>query len=432
VVDGDLESARALIGDGVVAIVGRGSIGESAAATVEAAAVLLDARADARFLVALRRGNVRGAIDMGLAPGLLPGRVTLDDGSQWFNDHWPSLPSQPGLDATGILTAAAAGRIDVLVLLGADPMSDFRDHELAQRALAGARTVIAVDTFLTASSEKADVVLAAAGYAETEGTTTNIEGRVSRLSRKVTPPGTARPDWILAADIANRLGADLGLESVVGIWDEIEELAPAHAGITRQLLESPAADDGVLVPLRPEVARAAEGRSVRITGVEGSTPDSHALAIAAEGGEPEREPVPEAVEAVERAEEQTTARPSLARFTRDAPYEQPGVDAYSLRLIATRKLFDHGTLVQHSPSLAALTAENRLLVHPSDLERLGVPDGGRVKVTSSRTSQTIDAHASTAIPKGSAALVVNQVGPDPADFIDATHEVTDIRIETVS
>ncbi len=28
----------------------------------------------------LRRANVNGALDMGLSPGLLPGRVTLDEG----------------------------------------------------------------------------------------------------------------------------------------------------------------------------------------------------------------------------------------------------------------------------------------------------------------------------------------------------------------
>ena len=33
---------------------------------------------------ALRRGNVHGALDLGLAPGFLPGRVTLDAGREWF------------------------------------------------------------------------------------------------------------------------------------------------------------------------------------------------------------------------------------------------------------------------------------------------------------------------------------------------------------
>ncbi|MEY2420070.1 MAG: NADH-quinone oxidoreductase subunit [Acidimicrobiaceae bacterium] len=431
VLDGDLDAAKALTGGNVVAIVGRSSVGESAAATVEAAAVLLDARADTRFLVALRRANVRGAVDMGLAPGLLPGRVTLDDGRQWFHEHWSTLPDEEGLDATGILTAAAEGRIDVLVLLGADPAADFRDHDLAQRALAGARTVVSIDTFMNRSTEKADVVLPAAGYAETDGTTTNVEGRVSVLERKVTPPGTARADWMLAAELAYRLGADLGLESVEDIWNEIEALAPAHAGITRELLLSPAGADGVLVPLRPEVAQAAEGQPVQITGIEGTEPDNAALAEAAEPSDDAGEPEPEAVEAVTRAEEEADARPDTVRFSRSDSYESPAPDAYSLRLIAHRKLYDLGTLVQHAPSIAELAPGSTLLVHPYDLDRLGVSDGGRVKVTSPRTTLTVEAHASTIIPKGSAALTVNQPGPDPADLIDATQPVTDVRIETV-
>jgi NADH-quinone oxidoreductase subunit G len=360
---------------------------------------------------------------MGLTPGLLPGRVTLDAGREWFTNHWPAVPERAGLDAAGILTAAAEGRIDVLVLLGADPLSDFRDRGLAQRALAGARMVVAVDTFLNPSTEKADVVLAAAGYAETDGTTTNLEGRVSMLERKVTPPGTARADWMLAAELAYRTGHDLGLESADGIWEEIEALAPAHAGITRELLRSPAGTDGVLVPLRPEVAKAAEGRPVQIIGVDGTMPDTRALAEAAEtaDGAPD----------VAVADEQARERPDTISFTRGEMYESPGIDSYSLRLLTHRKLYDLGTLVQHSPSLGALAPGGELLVHPYDLDRLGVADGGRVKILSPTGSLTVDAHASTAIPKGAAALALNQPGPNPGDLIDATQDVTDIRVETV-
>ena len=71
----------------------------------------------------------------------------------------PHAAADGGLDAAGILTAAADGRIDLLVLLGADPLADFPDADLARRALAGARRVIGVDTFLTDSSALADVVL---------------------------------------------------------------------------------------------------------------------------------------------------------------------------------------------------------------------------------------------------------------------------------
>ena len=91
-----------------------------------------------RFLSALRRGNVHGALDMGLAPGLLPGRTSLDDGGALVRARTagPRCPTERGLDAAGILQAAADGKIDVLVLLGADPLADFPDRDLAA---AGAR-----------------------------------------------------------------------------------------------------------------------------------------------------------------------------------------------------------------------------------------------------------------------------------------------------
>ena len=146
---------------------------------------VLDACPGAKVLPALRRGNVVGALQLGL-------RAAATTGST----------------APAILAAAAEGRVDLLVLLGADPIADCPDADLARRALAGARRVIAVDTFLTESSAAADVVLAAAAFGEKSGTTTNLEGRVTRSARRSPPPGRRGPDWMIAAELAERLGHD--------------------------------------------------------------------------------------------------------------------------------------------------------------------------------------------------------------------------------
>ncbi|MBA2325912.1 MAG: (2Fe-2S)-binding protein, partial [Actinobacteria bacterium] len=63
----------------VVVVLGRPSLAEPPDATVHAAAALAGLP-DVRFLSALRRGNVHGALDLGLTPGFLPGRVTLEAG----------------------------------------------------------------------------------------------------------------------------------------------------------------------------------------------------------------------------------------------------------------------------------------------------------------------------------------------------------------
>ncbi len=220
---------REQLGQGALAaVVGRSNLASSGVFAVDAAAALLAARPEATFLAALRRGNVRGALDMGLAPGLLPGRSALTDAGGALRAAWPLLPAQQGLDAAGILEAAAAGRIGCLVLLGSDPLADFVDRDLARRALAGPGRVIALDAFLTESSRQADVVLAVAAFGEKSGTTTNLEGRVSPLTQKVTAVGTSMEDWMVAVELAEKLGSDLGLESVAAIDAEIAAVSGIH------------------------------------------------------------------------------------------------------------------------------------------------------------------------------------------------------------
>ncbi len=236
-------------GDGVVVVLGRPSLAEDGALVADAAAAMAEAWPRARFLPALRRGNVMGALDMGLAPGLLPGRVALDEGRAWFEAAWGSVPAARGRDAAAMLGALADGSMGAVVLVGSDPVGDFPDRALADEALGAADFVVAVDGFLSPSAALADVVLPVAISHERTGTTTNIEGRVTRLAQKLVAPGQCWPDWMVAAELADRLGGDLGVSSATELWDEIERLAPSHAGITRAVLDTPAARDGIVAPL---------------------------------------------------------------------------------------------------------------------------------------------------------------------------------------
>ena len=83
--DGQVERAvDALDGrDGdVVVVLGRPSLAESPAAMVQRRGRARRRCPNVKFLSALRRGNVHGALDLGLTPGFLPGRVTLDAGAR--------------------------------------------------------------------------------------------------------------------------------------------------------------------------------------------------------------------------------------------------------------------------------------------------------------------------------------------------------------
>jgi NADH-quinone oxidoreductase subunit G len=451
---GDVEAARALLddaGDNLVVILGRPSIAESDSTLVDAASAIREAFPAARFLSVLRRANVHGALDMGLTPGLLPGHVTLDAGRAWFtSEGWERVPGSTGLDARGILEAAAEGRMATLVLLGCDPLADFPDHDLARRALAGAQHVVAVDTHRTASVEAASVVLAAAGPGEVAGTTTNVEGRVLSLAQKVTPPGTARADWQLAAELAFRLGGDLGLESVAGIWDEIERIAPSYAGLTTELVDWAGSREGLLMPLDPEQLAALDGARVTIASQRhGIDAAAAAAAAAAHAAETDAERLAAEMEAKQEQaarvgdadsaagaaapDRRQQDRPPLLTFDApDAPTELPAVDAYGFRLVASRTLYDEGTLVTHSPSLRGLSREARVRMNPADLARLGLGAVATVAITSPRGRATLETVADAGVPPGAVAMYLNHRGADPADLIDATAPATAVQVETLA
>jgi NADH-quinone oxidoreductase subunit G len=427
----------------VVVVLGRPSLAESAAGTEAGAGALHRALPGATFLPALRRGNVRGALDLGMAPGLLPGRVTLEAGRPWYEHHWGAAPAGPGLDTAGMLAAAAEGRIHALVLLGADPLADFPDRDLARRALTSVGSLIAVDTFVTDSSRHATVVLAAAAYGEKGGTTTNIEGRVTRLAQKVVAPGAARADWMIAAELADHFETDLGFESADDIWDEIERLAPAYAGATLALVRAPGRADGVLVPptgdpaagardLTEVLARDPTAAVAPPTVVDGS---SGSVGLRVRGVTAVAAPVDGSPPAPDAEQPPPTGppRPSALRWEAPAAVPPPPkLDSYSLRLVAGRTLYDGlAVSVARTPALAGLVGPSPVRVNPFELERLGVSSGGTVHLIGARGTLTLPAVADAAVPRGTACLAFNRSTPGAAELIDAGEAVTEVRLETM-
>ena len=95
------------------------------------------------------RSNTFGALDMGLAPDLLPGRVGLDSvGCANLAESWGEIPQTPGLATRQILEGLDTGEIRAVVLVGADPFRDVPDAGLAIEALDAAEYVISLDLFV--------------------------------------------------------------------------------------------------------------------------------------------------------------------------------------------------------------------------------------------------------------------------------------------
>jgi NADH-quinone oxidoreductase subunit G len=428
-----------------VVIAGRGSYAESGEVTAEALRTLAAALPKATFLPALRRGNVFGALDMGLSPGLLPGRVSLEEGRRRFTAAWGSVPDAPGRSTAEILAsmagettshpgAASEGPpVRALVLLGADPLSDFPDHEVARKALSSGHFVVAVTGHPSQSVDAyADVVLPCSVAHERPGTTTNLEGRVSRLAPKVTAPGFAWSDWIIAVEVANALGSDLGASSRVDLTEELALAAPAYAGLTEDVLQSGAAHDGLVVPLGDGVRRSADVEPidpVALPGVEsverqgapprvGTGVRAHALVHAKDLG-----PMPPLLTTVETSGSAE-------------PLRIPKADNYTLRLVACRRLYDAGSAMTGSPSLTPLVPALEARANPYDLDRLGAGTGDRVKVRSTRGELVLPVRSDEHVPRGCVAIDFNvpsaeSPGNAAATLIDSRQLVTDVRMESV-
>jgi NADH-quinone oxidoreductase subunit G len=345
-VDAVTENAALLVGD-VVVVVGRQNLAESADETMAALAAVLAAAPNAKVLPALRRGNVVGALSVGMAP--------VDA------DH----------DGLATLRAAADGKLELLILLGADPINDCPDADLARRALAGARRVVSIDTHLSESTKLADVVLAGAAYGEKSGTTTNLEGRVSMLSDKVTTTGTARPDWMIAAELAMMLGYESGLADVTSVAEVTAAIAaevPGFAGVTHAALATDR--NGVLADVI-------------------STPMV-------------------------------------------TPTHSAGVRvSYDYRLVVSRKLYDRAIGTAMSHSIAKLAPGAGAHVHPLDLDQLGAHDGDDVRLIATKASAIVPVRANPAVARGVVWVPFNQSGGTVEDLIDSSASVIDVKIEVV-
>jgi len=413
----------------VVVVLGRSSLAESSSVAMRAAKTLRDVPG-VRFLSALRRGNVHGAIDAGLVPGFLPGRVALDAGRDWFEAGWATeVPRSKGLDAQGILEASAAGKIEVLVIFGADPVADFPDADLARRGIAGVKKMIAVGAFLTGTSRSAAVALPCTLWGEKTGSVTNLEGRVQRVGRKVAPEGAAMDDWRIATELALRLGTDFDFATVDEVTDELARVAPAHAGVDAALLRR--ARDGVVLPLsdhhREVVLRTG---SLSILADDGSGASWDPIKAEGEAARGVADVMDETE--ADAAAEVAAVAPELWAWDGNVPdVVVPPRDAYALRLVVGRRLYDSGRMVSEAPALQRVRRPFPLRINPHAAALLGLEAGAQVRLTTNRGSNVVTVQPDRRVPEGIGQLDFPADGTGPAELIDARVTVTDMRVETI-
>jgi NADH-quinone oxidoreductase subunit G len=293
-----------------------------------------------------RRAGDAGALRAGVHPALLPGGRLLPERAE-VERVWGSLPDRPGRDAGAILDAAAKREIDVLYLVGVDPLRDFPDATLARRALENVRYKVVQDIADGPLVPYADAVLPAASWHERDGHATDWEGRPQRVRAARRAPGLARPDWQIFQELSEALGSDMGFSSLEVLQEEMASLlrSGSRAEVGPDSSERfPRAADAALSPYVPH-----------------------------------RRPTPRAAG-------------TLVLFT------------YPL-------LIDEGRLSEGAPELKeALEEPSFVELHPEDAERLGVSDGAKATVRTDAGAATLPARVTPHIARGVAFVPFNQPG----------------------
>ena len=234
--------------------------------------------------------------------------------------------------------------------IGENPASSEADANRAKELLRGLDTLIVQDIFFTRTAELADVVLPAANSTfESEGTVTNSERRVQRVRKALDPPGDARDDIWIIAQLAKRLGADWGDVTSAEAWDELRSLSPMHAGMSWARLDELG---GIQWPCPSED--------------HPGTPFLHARLWEED---PERRGTPAPFSVV-------VHEPPVDELTEEFP----------LRLTTGRRLDSYNTGVQSAGYSSPGRRGETVDLSPEDAWTLGVAEGEVVRVTSRRGS----------------------------------------------
>jgi len=350
------------------------------------------------------QNNVQGACDMGCGPVDLPGyqKIANDDVRRKWEQAWgANLPDRPGLTKIAAIDAMLEGRVKAAYVMGENSLISEADASKARRALEALDFFVVQDIFLTDTAALADVVLPAASFAETDGTFTNTERRVQRVRKAVEPPGEARDDWRIVAELSTRMGYPMNYDDASQVWDEVAGQTPPLAGISYQRLEG----DGIQWPCP--------------TPDHPGTPYLHG----------------------ELWEGKQTAYFRPVGYA--PPDEQPD-EEFPFVLTTGRHLqaYHTHTMTGRTPGIRVLLPEETAEINPADGQRLGIEDGERVRIVSRRGEVTATARFTDRSAEGVVFLsfhfpdqtITNLLTNDACDPIAHTPEykACAVRVEPAS
>jgi len=310
----------------------------------------------------VEEGNEQGAMDMGVASEFLPGPVSFDEATakEKFSQAWgQALPvAHDGSTLMDILQGCRDGKIKALYVVGENPLATLPKSYGVDEALEKLALLICQDPFLTETAQQAHMVFPACTFAEKDGTFTSQEGKVQFVRPAIEPLGESVLDWHIFVGIADSMGHTLPYESTQDIQDEIRKLLPGYYNLGQP--------KKVEVNLRPYLTN---GYSNEVLGRYARLGKS-----------------------------QHQARPVGLKF---------------IQLI-----YHSGKLSTQASGLMDISPNTKCLrMAPQEVERLGLTEGGRVRVTSDHGQMELGVEADLAVLSGTCVFPEHFVDPPVKDLV---------------
>jgi len=323
--------------------------------------------------------NAMGGRETGGLCHILPGYRSVKNPQHRaeLEEFWGLKPGQisphPGRTAWEIITGLEAKEVDVLWIAATNPAVSLPDLERAKAALMRSPFTIYQDAYYpTETAAFAHVLLPAASWGEKTGTMTNSERMVTLCQAFSNPPGEAKSDWEIFAEVGRRLGfADkFSFQTSAEIHAEFVQLTKGRlcdmTGISHQRLQ----EEGPLQwPCPKEGENSSRSRAKRLyTNLRFSTPDGRA---------------------------------QFGAYHSRGLAEPPDPN-YPL-VLTTGRLYGHWhtqTRTGRIPKIQKMYPNPFIEIHPRDAKQLGIEEDNLVEVRSRRGVSRFPAKVTKAIAPG--------------------------------
>jgi NADH-quinone oxidoreductase subunit G len=149
--------------------------------------------------------------------------------------------TEAGIRLPKIAEGIWKGEIRTLIVLG----EDVTLHGFGQEVLAKLELLVVSDILPSITTGLAHYLLPGCAHAEKRGSYVNVKGRVQRFVKAVEPPGDARPEGEVLAELLSLLTGETVTSNIEGLFNRMARKVPAFHNLSWAGL----GDTGVTIPV---------------------------------------------------------------------------------------------------------------------------------------------------------------------------------------